>query len=395
MPSTFSPSLRLELIASGSQSGVWGVTTNNNLGDLIEQAISGATPLNVTGGNITLTALNGVPDQARSAVLNITGTPGTPRDVIIPNVRKAYTVRNRANDVVNLKTATGTPYVIPALSEAYIYCDGSNVITGRTITDAADAFTANPAPLNNLALTGVPIAPTAPAGTNTTQIATTAFVNSALPIGSIIMWFGTVGNIPTGWAVCDGTNGTPDLRDRFVVGAGSTYSVGDTGGVNAVALTTAEIPSHTHSISGSGTTSAVSNDHTHSGTTGINNVDHVHGFSGSTSTASLTGSIWIGGPPNVAPSGIISGPSANGGRPGLDFNSGNVQRFDINASHGHTFSGTTGGQNTSHVHGFTTGGQSANHTHTFSFSGTSGATGSGSAHENRPPYFALYLIMRI
>ena len=66
MPSTFSPSLRIELIGAGEQSGTWNNTTNNNLGDLIEQAISGATTtLNVTSGDITLTALNGITDEAR------------------------------------------------------------------------------------------------------------------------------------------------------------------------------------------------------------------------------------------------------------------------------------------------------------------------------------------
>jgi hypothetical protein len=187
MPSTFSQNLRIELIGSGEQSGVWGNTTNNNLGDLIEQAITGATSLDVTSGNITLTALNGVTDQSRSAVLLVTGTPGTTRVLTIPNVSKPYTVKNTSDSTVQVKTASGSPYSIPTNSEAYIYCDGNNGITGRTITAAAGAFTANTDPLNNTALTGVPTAPTAPAGTNSTQIATTAFVNSALPLGSIIM----------------------------------------------------------------------------------------------------------------------------------------------------------------------------------------------------------------
>jgi len=393
MPSTFSPSLRLELIASGSQSGTWGVTTNNNFGDLVEQAISGETPLNVTSSNITLSALNGVVDQARSSVLLVTGTPGTTRVLTIPNVQKNYTVKNRSNATVQLKTATGVAFDVPTLAEAYVYCDGNNVITGRSITDAANAFTSNTAPLNNTALTGIPTAPTAVPGTSSTQIATTAFVQTALPIGSVIMWFGTVGAIPAGWQVCDGTNGTPDLRDRFVVGAGTTYSVGDTGGANTVTLDATQIPSHTHSISGSGTTGStgISHTHTFSGTT-ANAGSHSH--SGSANTVGLTGSIWIGGPPQVAPSGIISGPNANGGRPGLDFNSGNVQRFDINATHSHTLSINSAGD---HVHSLsgTTDATDPAHTHTFSFSGTSGGTGGGNAHENRPPYFALLFIMRV
>jgi len=60
-------------------------------------------------------------------------------------------------------------------------------------------------------------------------IGTTPNVN-AVPSGGIIMWSGSIGSIPTGYYICDGTNGTPDLRDRFVVGAGNTYAVGNTGG---------------------------------------------------------------------------------------------------------------------------------------------------------------------
>lgn len=62
------------------------------------------------------------------------------------------------------------------------------------------------------------------------------------------MWSGSTNNIPSGWALCNGSNGTPDLRGRFIVGAGSTYNVGATGGSNSVTLTTAQIPSHTHNF---------------------------------------------------------------------------------------------------------------------------------------------------
>ena len=112
--------------------------------------------------------------------------------------------------------------------------------------------------------TGVPAAPTASAGTNTTQLATTAFVKTAvdtamattpagIPTGGIILWSGSVGSIPSGWALCNGTNGTPDLRSRFVIGAGSAYNVNGTGGsANAVVV------SHTHSVTDAGHTHTLS-----------------------------------------------------------------------------------------------------------------------------------------
>ncbi len=96
------------------------------------------------------------------------------------------------------------------------------------------------------ALTGTPTAPTAAAGTNTSQIATTEFVTTAVlnggaPSGLIAMWSGSIATIPAGWLLCNGTSGTPDLRNRFIVGAGSTYAVAATGG-SADAI----VVSHTH-----------------------------------------------------------------------------------------------------------------------------------------------------
>ncbi len=68
----------------------------------------------------------------------------------------------------------------------------------------------------------------------------------AIPFGAIIIWHGSVASIPSGWHLCDGTYGTPDLRSRFVYGAG-TLSVGTTGGEETHVLTVAEMPSHSHS----------------------------------------------------------------------------------------------------------------------------------------------------
>ena len=381
MPSTFSQSLRIELIGAGEQSGTWNITTNNNLGSLIEQAISGNTPLDVTLGNITLTALNGVVDQSRSAVLSVSGTPGTTRVLTIPNVTKLYTIRNTSDSTVQIKTASGAAYSVPAAAQANIFCDGNNVITGRTITDGAQALLGSQTPFDNAALTGVPTAPTAPFGTNTTQIATTAFVQAALPAGVIVMWSGSIASIPSGWALCDGASGRPDLRNRFIVGAGSSYAVGATGGADTVTLTTSNLPSHTHSISGSGTTSGQSNDHSHSGTTGSENQNHTHGFSGGTSAANTH--YHTGGDRFIIRT-----------RYDEEIGYGNLY-VSGSESHSHSFSGTTGGISNNHQHGFSTGGVSANHTHTWSFSGTSGAAGSGTAVENRPPYYALAYIIKV
>ena len=78
-----------------------------------------------------------------------------------------------------------------------------------------------------------------------------------VPTGTIVMWSGAVADIPTGWALCDGTGGTPDLRGRFIVGAshddgdgGSGYAVGATGGKDSVTLETQQMPAHSHVYAG-------------------------------------------------------------------------------------------------------------------------------------------------
>lgn len=130
MPSTYSPSLRIELIGTGEQSGTWGNTTNTNLGSLIEQAISGVTSVDVSAGDVTLTAYNGAVDQARSAVLIATGTPVTTNNIIIPNVAKTYIVTNSTAQSVGVKTSSGSAFTCPVGTQTTLYCNGSNVVSG-------------------------------------------------------------------------------------------------------------------------------------------------------------------------------------------------------------------------------------------------------------------------
>jgi len=73
----------------------------------------------------------------------------------------------------------------------------------------------------------------------------------ATPVGTIVMWSGAVASIPQGWKLCDGTNGTPDLRNRFIVGAGDEYAVAATGGEKLHQLSVAEMPVHHHMERGS------------------------------------------------------------------------------------------------------------------------------------------------
>lgn len=68
------------------------------------------------------------------------------------------------------------------------------------------------------------------------------------PIGAIVIWSGTEDTIPEGWSICNGQNGTLDLRDKFVLGAGESHSVGESGGSEEVTLTVGQMPTHRHDV---------------------------------------------------------------------------------------------------------------------------------------------------
>ena len=87
--------------------------------------------------------------------------------------------------------------------------------------------------------------------------------NALLPAGVIVMWSGSSLSVPAGWALCDGTNGTPNLRGRFIVSSGGAYTDAQTGGQNNITATAAAAGNHSHTLAIQGV-----GNHTHSGTTG-------------------------------------------------------------------------------------------------------------------------------
>ena len=146
-------------------------------------------------------------------------------------------------------------------SGTYLLPVGNPVVTGTTITsnwgnttmsDIATALTGSVAsdgqtPITgNLQMGGNKITGMA----NGTALTDAATVAQSVPTGCILMWSGSIATIPTGWLLCDGSSGTPDLRSRFIVGAGSTYAVNATGG-----SADATLVSHSHSASSSSTVS--------------------------------------------------------------------------------------------------------------------------------------------
>ena len=146
--------------------------------------------------------------------------------------------------------------------------NSGKIIKGTEIdtefTAIASAITSK-ADLNSPALTGTPTAPTASSGTNTTQLATTAFViANAIPSGLISMWSGTIASIPSGWVLCNGSNSTPDLRNKFIIGAHS-----DSTGIAYSTIT----GSNTQS---GGSKDAITVSHTHTATSVVTDPGHNH-----------------------------------------------------------------------------------------------------------------------
>ena len=135
MPSTYSPDLRIELIATGEQSGTWGSTTNNNLGTLIESAIAGSASVLITSPDQALTAQNGAVDQARNAVIELTTSTSANFNVYIPPVSKLYVIKNSSayaatiycSTVIGNTTAAGTGVTVPAGKIALVWTAGVNL----------------------------------------------------------------------------------------------------------------------------------------------------------------------------------------------------------------------------------------------------------------------------
>jgi hypothetical protein len=148
---TYSTSLKLTLIGDGEETGTWGSTTNTNLGTLLEQAIVGQTTITMVNADYTLTNLNGITDEARSAVIIITGSQNATFSVIVPNVKKLYMVTNSLtpSQIAYIKPSGGSAFQVPNGQTMYLYCTGTafvalnyvqnaqNLVSGGTITTGA------------------------------------------------------------------------------------------------------------------------------------------------------------------------------------------------------------------------------------------------------------------
>jgi hypothetical protein len=192
MSSTYSPDLRIELIGTGDQAGVWGATTNTNLGGLLESSIAGYTSVSVIAANQAFTANNGAADEARFAAIALTTTTGANFAVYAAPASKLYVIYNASaytatvynSTVLGNTTAAGTGVAIPTGKTMTIWSDGTNFAQQNTHlispTIASPTLTApvlgTPASGTMTNVTGLPlttavtgILPTGNGGTGTTS----------------------------------------------------------------------------------------------------------------------------------------------------------------------------------------------------------------------------------
>jgi hypothetical protein len=132
MASTYS-SLKIQLMATGENSGTWGDVTNLNLGTALEEAIVGSADVTFSSANVTLTLTDTNSSQtARNLRLNLTGTTGAARDLIVPAIEKVYIVNNGCAHTVTVKNSTGTGIAVPAGKTMYVYNNATNVVDAIT-----------------------------------------------------------------------------------------------------------------------------------------------------------------------------------------------------------------------------------------------------------------------
>ena len=131
MASSYSD-LKIELIATGEQSGTWGTTTNTNLGTALSEAITGSADVAFSSADVTLTLTDTNNAQsARNLRLNLTGTSGGARNLILGSgcqIEKLYLVNNGCADAVTVKNTSGTGIAVPAGVSMFVFNNGTNVV---------------------------------------------------------------------------------------------------------------------------------------------------------------------------------------------------------------------------------------------------------------------------
>jgi len=231
MASSTSIALRQELMATGENSSTWGAKLNTNLG-ILESAITGTTSVSTTGGTTTLTNVDYTNDQAKKAVIDVSGVLVSDATVVVPNVSKVYKVFNRTSGsfTVSVKTSSGTAIAINQSTACEVYCNGSDVM--RFLTPMADFTTGAPATASGAAASAVSVTPSGNLSSTNAQAALSELqgdintINSTLtssyqPVAARLTDFSSLGVGTTGYALIADAGVSANMKWSPLVPAGT------------------------------------------------------------------------------------------------------------------------------------------------------------------------------
>lgn len=212
MASTFSTNLALELMGTGDQAGTWGLTTNNNLGTLLEQAISGyVTQAMNTASDVTITIPNGLTGVARNMYIQCTGAMSQANSLIVPANRKLYFIHNNTTGgfAVTVKVTGLTGISVPNGSKVILVCNGTDIVNATSyITSYTPGGSTTQVQYNNAGAFG---------GTSLTYNNSTGGFSLGVPSSGTAL---TVAGFAANNAI-SATGSTPTIQSIAGVGAGN------------------------------------------------------------------------------------------------------------------------------------------------------------------------------
>jgi hypothetical protein len=236
MASTYS-ALKIELIATGEQSGTWGTTTNNNLGDAaLGEAITGSADVAFSSADVTVTLTDSNASQAaRNLRLNLTGTSGGARQLILGSgcqIEKLYLINNGLADAVTVKNTGGTGITVPAGKSTFVFNNGTNVVEAANFFPGTASSGAN-SDITSLSGLTTPLS-IAQGGTGTSS---TTFTNLTTNVTGTL----PIANGGTGTTSTTFTNLTTNVTGTLPIANGGTGSTSTTF-VNAATNITGTLP---------------------------------------------------------------------------------------------------------------------------------------------------------
>jgi hypothetical protein len=318
MASTYS-NLKIQLMATGENSGTWGNVTNANLGTAIEQALVETATVTFSSANVTLTLSDSNSAQdARALRLNLAGTTAGARDLIVPAIQKPYIVNNGTADIITVKVSGQTGVAVPAGRSYLLYNNGTDVVNaleGISVTSGGtglETLTAEAVVIGNAANAVKFVSPGTSGNlltSNGTAWASVAPAAQGFDAGTVMIFNQTAA--PTGWTkntstgnqnalrVVTGTvssGGSVDFTTAFAsqTPSGSVSITAVSGSAGNTTLSTPQIPSHSHPViatPGSDLNFSGGSSYGFGGTTGATGGGgaHSHPFSFSSGSGTFSG----------------------------------------------------------------------------------------------------------